>query len=494
MEAPVEPADRDRRRAPRDRRRRLRDRRHFWTRLVPSGGLGRAMRWFTGPWSSANGVTWLRLLILFLIVRWSVMTVYSIPTPSMEPALHGDESLLKRDRVAVNKLAFGPRYPFTSRRIFPTGSPKRWDIVVFNSTEPWDRGELLIKRVVGLPNETVRIHLGSILINGKRVEPPANIAAGLNYTEGLEATDDAVNRLALNWAKSGLIPVDILNDTSPARTQLQKDLEKLGAEIKGVAVTALGPRQAEKYATMIAPEGLGLVKKWWEGQIQRQGVARYGVTDGMQSMLVPQGNYFVLGDNGPESVDSRIYGWVPRENLVGRAFAIVTPVGRARDLSGFLDSPRGRLVFYATLALVALWETLPGFVAFSWKVRGAIPSLGLARGDHVFVDRLLYGPRIPFTHRRLLWWRAPRPGESVCFLMSRSKGSCDLYFGEVLAVERGGKWRVTVRGPGGDAGRTIALEPRDIVGRARAVWRPLRRAGRVRPAARVERPHGDRLD
>ena len=113
MDAPVELADRDRRRASRDRRRRLRDRRHFWIRIVPSGSIGHAVRWFTGPWSSANGVSWLRLLILFLVVRWGMLTVYSIPTPSMEPALHGDTSLLERDRVAVNKLVFGPRFPFT---------------------------------------------------------------------------------------------------------------------------------------------------------------------------------------------------------------------------------------------------------------------------------------------------------------------------------------------------------------------------------------------
>ncbi len=493
MDAPVEPADRDRRRAPRDRRRRVRDRRHFWTRLAPVGGLGRAVRWLTGPWSSANGVSWLRLLILFLVIRWGALTVYSIPTPSMEPALHGDVSLFKRDRVAVNKLAFGPRFPFTSQRIVPTGSPKRWDIVVFNSPDPADGGELMIKRVVGLPGEIVKIHLGSLHINDVRVEPPTDIAGGLNYTGGLEATEDDVNRLALNWAKSGRIPVDILQDTSAARMQLQKDLESLGKELKTVEITSLGPIKAAKYAQSIAPEGMALVRKWWEGRIGRH-PARYGVTDSIENNIVPQGNYFVLGDNGPESVDSRIFYTVPHENLVGRAFAIVIPVGRAGDLSGFLDTPRGRLVFYGTLVLVALWEIVPGFVAFSWKIRGAIPVLGLARGDHVIVDRLFYGPRIPFTHHRMLWWRRPRHGEAVCFLMSRSKGGFDLYFGEVLSIESGAQWRAIVRGPGDADSRPLVLDARDIVGRVRGIWRPVRRLGRVRAAVQVESPHGDRLD
>ena len=109
MGAPVEPADRDRRRASRDRRRSLRDRRHFWPRMVAAGGIGHVVRWFTGPWSSANGLSWLRLLILFAIIRWGLLTVYSIPSASMEPTLNGDPSWFGRDRVAVNKLAFGPR-------------------------------------------------------------------------------------------------------------------------------------------------------------------------------------------------------------------------------------------------------------------------------------------------------------------------------------------------------------------------------------------------
>jgi signal peptidase I len=448
--------------------------------MVPAAGVGRVLRWLTGPWSSANGLSWLRLLIVFVVLRWGFLTVYSIPSASMEPVLNGDASWFTRDRVAINKLAYGPRYPFTTQRIFRGGVPKRWDIVVFNSPQPTDEGDVLIKRVVGLPGEIVRVLPNGLFVNGKRILEPAHLAGMLNYTPGLEATHDEVNRLALMWAKRGMIPADIVRDTSPARAQLQKDLEKLSDKVQETNVTGIHPLVAADLVREVAPEGLALIRKWREDYLRRVGMSRYGVSTSLEMTLVPQDHYFVLGDNGPESIDSRIFGWVPHENLVGRAFAIVTPFGRARDLSGFLDEPRGRLIFFGSIALALAWELLPGFLCFSWTLRGAIPALRLKRRDRVVVNRIVYGLRVPFTNHRVLWWRSPKPGEVLCFLMSPSGNGFDLYFGDVLSVDSTGGLQVIVRGPGGTEPYSYRLSRRDIVGRVRVVWAPRNRRGRVR--------------
>lgn len=494
MSAPIEPADRDRRQATRDRRRSLRDRRHFWSRLMNAGSLGRAIRWLTGPWSSANGLSWLRVLILFFIVRWGVVTVYGIPTSSMEPTLHGDASWFTRDRVAINKLAFGPRYPFTSQRIVPTGSPKRWDIVVFNSPQPTDEGNVLIKRVVGLPGEIVHVLPTGLYIDNKPVTIPAELADHLHYCPGLEATPDDLNRLALVWAKSAIIPAEILQNTSDARYKLQEDLVKLNAKLRNVDVAKLQEFPAAQLVQeCVTPGSMVLIRHWREEFLRRMGASRYGVSSSLETTLVPRGHYFVLGDNGPESIDSRIFGFVPHENLIGRAFGTVTPFNRMRDLSGFLQEPRGRLIFFGTIALVLAWELIPGFIAFSWTLRGAIPAVGLKRGDRVIVNRIVFGPRLPFTHHRIFWWNKPKPGDVVCFRMSRSGNGFDLYFGDVISVDHAKGLRVIVRGPGEAEQRGLVLQRRDIVGRASMIWAPRRRRGRVRPAARVESAAADRL-
>jgi signal peptidase I len=454
---------------------------------VPAGAVGSIVRGFTGPWTSSNGLSWMRLFILFLIVRWGLITVYSIPTPSMEPTLAGDENWLARDRVAVNKLAFGPRYPFTDQRIVRTGAPKRWDIVVFDSPAPSHEGDVLIKRVVGLPGESIRISQGRLLINNEEIEPPAGLADAIGYTEGLMASPETVSRLLLHFAKKRAVPRDLPREPAEAYQQLRAGLDGLHSDVAELDLRKVTAVRAIQLARRVGPDGQGLVTRWWESQVYRLGPSRFGVIKGPEFSVIPEGYYYCLGDNGPESFDSRMFGWVPHENLIGRAFAIVTPPGRASDLSGFTTQPRGRLIIIGTLALLFLWELIPGFVVFSTRVRGSNASMGLQRGDRVIIDRIAYGPRIPFSTRRLFWWRRPREGEAVCFRMSRT-GARDVYIGRVLAIAPR-PMRIVVTGPpraGSDSARYI-LAPSDVLGLARAVWWPRRRRQRIRRAsAKVE--------
>jgi signal peptidase I len=478
----IEPDQRDRRRHTRDRRRRRHDRRHYWPWLVPRGAAGRVLRWFTGPWNSANGVSWLRLLVLFLIVKWALVSVYSIPSSSMEPTLMGSRDFFTRDRVAVNKLAFGPRVPFSGRRIVPTGTPKRWDIVVFDSPAPSAEGRLLIKRIVGMPGERVRVTQGRLYINGKLVEPPPKIAASLSYTDALGVSNDTVDRLLLSFAKYRRTPAD-LPDASPTDlVQLRRDLQALHTKVRTTNLAGLNRVDARRLVAGVQSSSADIVRRWWADRLNQIGSPRYGVLQGPEFTLVPANNYYCLGDNGLESFDSRMFGWVARENLIGRAFAVVTPPARARDLSGFSSTPRGQFILYGAAALVIAWELIPGFIVFSWRLRGPVAALGLLRGDHLLVDRLTYGVRIPFTTRRFFWWRRPRPGDAICYRMSR-RTALELYFGEVRHVELSPRMRVMVTGPESDAGdhASYALTAVDIIGRARFVWFPGRRRGRIRP-------------
>lgn len=113
---------------------------------------------------------WLRgLLVVVLIVgslRSAVADWNDVPTGSMKP------TILEGDRIFVNKLAYDLKVPFTQLRLVRWSGPARGDIVVFRS--PAD-GTRLVKRVVGLPGDTVALVNNRLLINGRpvRYEPIA---------------------------------------------------------------------------------------------------------------------------------------------------------------------------------------------------------------------------------------------------------------------------------------------------------------------------------
>jgi len=80
---------------------------------------------------------------------------------------------------------------------------------------------------------------------------------------------------------------------------------------------------------------------------------RYGILPDDEYAVVPEGHYFLLGDNSGNSVDGRIYGWVPEQNLVGRAFSIWWPIGRWTDFTGWSGAWWGMLLLYGIPLAIA---------------------------------------------------------------------------------------------------------------------------------------------
>jgi len=152
--------------------------------------------WLVGP---STSLEWLKSLViaigLALVIRWVLAEPFRIPSGSMQPTLHGEAHILKGDRVFVNKLVYGLRYPlngikipfagwrveYATKRLWRRAGPERWDIVVFKSMGRRARNATLVKRVVGLPGERVHIAHGRVYINGEPLELPPGMPP-VHYT------------------------------------------------------------------------------------------------------------------------------------------------------------------------------------------------------------------------------------------------------------------------------------------------------------------------
>ena len=199
------------------------------------------------------------ILILALVmfsIRSSLADWNDVPTGSMRP------TILEGDRIYVNKLAYDLKVPFTTWHLAEWDNPKRGDIVVFYS--PKD-GTRLVKRVIGLPGDTVELRNEQLVINGQ--------------------------------------PVEYASADSKLSAQLPE-----AERARGIFATEELP-PACPHAVM-ALNGVPAMRTFAPVQI-------------------PEGRYFMMGDNRDDSFDSRYFGTVPRDKIVGRATAVVLSINKS---------------------------------------------------------------------------------------------------------------------------------------------------------------------
>jgi len=191
------------------------------------------------------------VLIFVLVVRTFVFEPFRIPSSSMMP------TLLTGDFIYVNKFSYGLKLPVLHDTIIEIGHPKRGDIIVFRF--PGDQSVDYIKRVVGLPGDTIHydkrkkeLHINGVLVEQELLGPYKGL---MDNPE----TD-------------------------------KYDIEKF---------EMLGDKKHKMFTT-------------------NRSYPPFKITD----TVVPEGMYFAMGDNRDHSADSRFWGFVPERNLVGRAVFI----------------------------------------------------------------------------------------------------------------------------------------------------------------------------
>lgn len=186
------------------------------------------------------------VLLIVLVLRSFLVEPFQIPTGSMIPTLKVGDFIL------VNKYAYGVRLPVIGTKIIDVADPQRGEVMVFI---PPHENKYYIKRVIGLPGDTIRYEEKNLYINGEAIDK--------EYVE------------------------DIMVDTSIGDLSGSLFNETIGG--------------VEHLTQHIDAAGRSRARTTW---------------------VIPNGHYFMMGDNRDNSSDSREWGPVPEEDIVGKAIAV----------------------------------------------------------------------------------------------------------------------------------------------------------------------------
>lgn len=227
----------------------------------------------------------LPVLVFVVFLKAFVGGIYNIPSSSMVPTLYTG------DFIAVNQGAYGLRLPIIHTKILNTGTPQRGDVVVFR----YPNNEKLnyIKRVIGIPGDTIAFANNALTINGTPVvTAPSSTGMDKSLLDNLYPK--MINGQALSY-----------DDRMSLATQEESYARYYTEHLDNhqYQVRYLGDLNASQYAPFL--------------QQQSPLLASSGGTS--WELTIPDGKYFVMGDNRDRSEDARFWGFVDDRQLVGRA-------------------------------------------------------------------------------------------------------------------------------------------------------------------------------
>jgi signal peptidase I len=217
------------------------------------------------PWWIEYPVSFFPVILIVFMLRSFLVEPFKIPSGSMLP------TLLIGDFILVNKFTYGVRIPIINKKVVDLNDPKRGDVMVFRFPE--DPSLDYIKRVVGTPGDTIEYRDKLLVVNG--VYAKLAEKGDYNYVEG-----------GLNFIAA------------------KRQVEVFDGKEHTIIVQPDMP-----------PLHLGGVKQFPFRDNCVYNEAGF-------TCKVPEGHYFMMGDNRDSSSDSRYWGFVPDRNIVGKAFMI----------------------------------------------------------------------------------------------------------------------------------------------------------------------------
>ncbi len=217
------------------------------------------------PWWIEYPKSFFPIILIVFCLRSFLVEPFKIPSGSMIP------TLLVGDFILVNKYTYGIRLPVINLKIIDMNEPERGEVMVFRFPE--DPSIDYIKRVVGVPGDTVAYRNKQLSINGIPVH--------------LEPSGD------YKYIESGLVYIYTQRFKESMDGKEYSIL--INQELPDIQLSAIHHFPKRDHCTF-----------------DRTGF----------SCTIPEGNYFTLGDNRDGSSDSRYWGFVPEDHIIGKAFLI----------------------------------------------------------------------------------------------------------------------------------------------------------------------------
>ncbi len=216
------------------------------------------------PWWVEYPKSFFPVLLIVFLLRSFVAEPFKIPSSSMRPTLEVGDFIL------VNKFSYGIRLPIIEKKIIPLGTPQRGDVIVFRY--PVNPSQDFIKRLVGLPGDEVVYRDKQLTVNG--VPWPQTPDGPYGYLEGL------------------------------AYVTTQRFGERSDGHEHFIAENPAVPP--------VFPHNVRMFPGRENCVYNERGF----------TCKVPEGSYFMMGDNRDNSDDSRYWGFVPDDHIRGKAFFI----------------------------------------------------------------------------------------------------------------------------------------------------------------------------
>jgi len=311
-------------------------------------------RWTQVLWDWAT--TFAVALVLTTALHLFVVQPFVVPTSSMA------DTVLPGDYIVVSKLHYGPKTPVSvgipflelyvpgirlpSTRLPGFDRPQRGDIAVFHypvEAAPVDQKTAYVKRLVGLPGDTVVVREGRVAVNGRRLDRPPTVQERWRVrltNPRLRLSERHLAPLGIEAAQATSDPhVRLVDATSHAAQRLESlpFVERVD-RLEAAASTNLFPSGAshtrDDYGPVPVPSAGDVVRlteaTWprYKAIIQRyEGHSAQRLADGRvridgdttRTYRIEQDYYFVMGDNRDNSLDSRFWGFVPKSHLIGPA-------------------------------------------------------------------------------------------------------------------------------------------------------------------------------